>query len=181
MRRLYLLVTVLFLSSCMRYMTHERQEARVEHIDISQTLLVAEQMMQSTDRRNSLVFWVIKDQELTAEEAARIGELYFTYKDNIETSFDQWHFTWAIANMYRLGDSAVQHELSYAYADALQWAQDLGRRGKRATRDTTIYMGDAHSGGRLFARRHIVAPGNDSYLQSAEEYFRREGIPYTKE
>jgi hypothetical protein len=33
-----------------------------------------------------------------------------------------------------------------------------------------IYMGDAHGGGRAFAKKHVVVPGNDKYLQSFEDY-----------
>jgi hypothetical protein len=154
-------------------MTHTRSEALVKGIDIIETLTIAEHKMQDSSRSNSLVFWVIKDQKLNRNEAEKIGELYFEYKDNIVTDFDQWHFTWAVSNMYRLGNDSVKDALSRANAHALQWAHQVGRRARRATRDTVIYMGDAHSGGRFFARRHIVAPGNEKYLQSAREYFER--------
>jgi hypothetical protein len=34
-------------------------------------------------------------------------------------------------------------------------------------------MGDAHDGGRSYARSHIVLPGNPDYLQSFEDYTPR--------
>ena len=36
--------------------------------------------------------------------------------------------------------------------------------------DPKLYMGFAHAGGRGYARNHLVVPGNNDYLQSAESY-----------
>ena len=36
-----------------------------------------------------------------------------------------------------------------------------------------IYMGDIHGAARSFARAHIVAPGNERYLQSLDDYTRK--------
>ncbi|MGM0444193.1 MAG: hypothetical protein ACQEQV_08410 [Fibrobacterota bacterium] len=169
-----ILTLIFFFSGCMRYMTHERTEAIVENIDIGQTLRITEYELKDKDRGNSLGLWVIKDQFFTPTEAERVQNLYFRSKENIVTDFDAWHFTWAVSNIYRLGNAEVRRSLDSAHSDARRWADTLGRRERRMTRGDTLYMGDAHIGGRYYARNHIIAPGNPDYLQSWEDFLQEQ-------
>jgi hypothetical protein len=157
-------------AGCMRYLTHDRSEALLDGVDISATLDVAEAELAQGGRGMSLTLWAIRDQEISQRQARRISELYFAYIDSVAGNFDRWHFTWAIANMYRLGSIQVRNALQEAYVDASKRAKDTHGLADRHANGEKLYMGDAHIGGRRFAQKHVVVPGNDDYLQSFEEY-----------
>jgi hypothetical protein len=128
----------------------------------------------------TLGVWAIRDQIVTADNARVISKLYFNYidkiaaeKDRTTADFGIWHFSWAIANLYRNGNDSIKQELEAAYLDAKKRPETL-KNFKRAAIEhvngNKIYMGDIHALARSFARSHIVAPGNEKYLQSLDEY-----------
>ena len=47
---------------------------------------------------------------------------------------------------------------------------DENRYFQAGTTHHVYTMGDIHFGGRAYSRSHLVAPGNDDYLQSAADY-----------
>ena len=157
-------------AGCMRYMTHTRTEALVQDINIDKTLLVAEQELEKGGWGSVLTLWAIRDQHISPDQADRVSELYFRHIDGLSRDFNIWHLTWAVSNMYRLGPPEVKKELLKAYEDAESRATEMGGLADKHVNGEKIYMGDAHFGGRFYAKRHIVAPGNESYLQSVEEY-----------
>jgi hypothetical protein len=162
-------------SGCYAYRV--RDEALVARLDVDQSLDVAAQELSHNRFSTVLGLWALRDQVLTAAEARRASELYFANIDRIDSEsqkareFSVWHLTWAIADMYRLGDADVRTALAPAYADAAERvnALDLNVATKLFYGDRLL-MGDIHGGGRAYARAHLVAPGNPRYLQSEAEY-----------
>lgn len=179
-KKKYLLLGLLFgatqlLSGC--YMYNTQAEAKVEGIDIDETLAIAQMELEDNKFSSVLTLWAIRDQHFTAEQAYRVSHLYFQYIHRIDSEeqkaqgFSVWHLTWAISNMYRFGDESVQRALRLAYVDAAGRVEKLDM--KVATthfQGEKMYTGDAHAGGRSYAKKHLVVPGNDKYLQSVEEY-----------
>ncbi len=165
---IFLLLT--FSQGCMRYLTYDRSEVLLKGIDIDQTLKIAKIELKKQKFGSVLTIWAIRDQYLTPNQAERISNLYFKHIDSIEKKFDIWHLTWAITNMHRLGDNEIKYALKDAYEDARKRAEKVHNLADKMANGEKIYMGDAHSGGRAFAKRHIVIPGNEKYLQSFEEY-----------
>ncbi|HMB00912.1 MAG TPA: hypothetical protein VKS21_07980 [Spirochaetota bacterium] len=165
-------IMILLLCSCLRYMTHDRSEVLLPGIDIDQSLKVAADYMQEKQGEwgTSLGLWALRDQPVTASQAQKISEIYFLHIDQLEKSFDVWHLTWAVANIYRLGNEKVKKQLQQAYNDATRRAADLHNSANTHVNGDKLYMGDAHGGGRAFSRKHLVVPGNDKYLQSYQEY-----------
>ncbi len=173
--RIGVVATVLLLTAgCMRYLTHERDKVLIDGVDIDQTLEVAQLELQEGGFGSVLTVWAIRDQHITPDQARQVEELYLTYVDSLERSFDVWHLTWAISNMYRLGDEQVKQELQEAYDDATERAAETHGLADTHVNGEKLYMGDAHSGGRAYAHRHVVVPGNSEYVQSVEEYRRDE-------
>ena len=159
------------------YAYHERGKALVGGLDVDQTLEVASLEMQDNKFSTVLTVWALRDQIMTAEQATVVNNLYIEHIDRIDSEaqksreFSVWHLTWAISNMYRLGDEGVKEALLPSYVDARQRVKDLDRRvAKKVFFDDEMLMGDIHSGGRAYARNHLVAPGNEDYLQSVDEY-----------
>jgi hypothetical protein len=171
--RIGLLAAVLTLTAgCLRYLTHDRNEALIEGVDIDQTLEVAKMDLEEGGTGSVLTLWAIRDQHITISQAARVEELYFEHVDSLDTSFDVWHFTWAISNMYRLGGEEVKEELQRAYEDATERAAETHGVADTHVNGDELYMGLAHSGGRAYAHEHVVVPGNPEFVQSVEEYRR---------
>jgi hypothetical protein len=159
------------------YTYHDRSKVLIPNIDIDQTLEIAEQELQSKKRTSVLTVWAIRDQVLTKAQAERVSELYFKYIDKVDSeeqkarSFAVWHFTWAISNIYRQGEQEIKDVMAEAYRDAAKRVEKLEM--KIATSrfyGDKIYMGDTHSLGRSYSKRHLVVPGNEDYLQSVSEY-----------
>jgi hypothetical protein len=126
-----------------------------------------------------LTLWAIRDQALTGPQAEEIASLYFAHIDQIDSAaqkareFAVWHLTWAISDMYRLGDDPVKLALKAAHDDASIRVDRLDSR----VASTHFYgeeltMGDIHFAGRAYAESHLVVPGDDRYLQSFAEYER---------
>ncbi len=162
-----------YMSSCMRYLTHNRREVLLEGVDIDQTLEIA--AMELKEKAGGklgsvLTIWAIRDQDIKPKQAEEISRLYFQYIDCLKKNFDIWHLTWAISNIYRLGNDNVKKAIQDAYNDATKRAEKLSNIADKMANGGKLYMGDAHIGGRAFAKNHIVIPGNEKYLQSVEEY-----------
>ena len=162
------------------YMYHERAKALVPGIDIDQTLQVAEVELNENRLSTVLTVWAIKDQELTALQAAKVNDLYLAHIDRIDSDeqkargFSVWHLTWAISNMYRLGGPDVKSALEASYNDASRRVDKADRRlTTKFFYDEKMTMGDAHFLGRRYAKSHLVVPNNEKYLQSFDEYMRR--------
>jgi hypothetical protein len=167
-----LLVTAVGIGSCMRYLTHNRDEVIIKGVDIDQTLDVAAVDLKRGGWGSVLTVWAIRDQEVTPPQTARISQLYFQNIDKVKWKFNIWHFTWAIADLYRNGSQPVRDSLQAAYNDArVRVKQSYGTANKFVNGDK-LYMGDAHSLGRAYAHRHVVVPGNADYVQSFAEYLK---------
>lgn len=164
------LIILLTFQGCMRYLTHERNEVLLDGIDIDQTLKIAEIELERQKLGSVLTIWAIRDQYISSSQAKKISQLYFKHIESLDKKFDIWHLTWAISNMYRFGDADVKNELNEAYNDAVKRAKEVHKLANKMANGEKIYMGDAHSGGRAFAKKHLVVPGNDEYLQSFEEF-----------
>lgn len=171
-RMLYVLTSMVFLSSisgCMRYLSHNRNDVLLEGIDIEQSLQVAEYELNRGKTGASLTIWAMRNQLFNESQAETISNLYFNHVDSLR-KFDVWHITWAVSDIYRLGSSSIRTVLDSAYKDASKRAQNSHRLANRMANSEKVYMGDAHSGGRAYARKHLVVPGNIRYLQSFDEF-----------
>ena len=60
--------------------------------------------------------------------------------------------------------------MGLAFGDASRRADSLKGSADKMVNGEILYLGDAHSGGRAFARRHVVVPGNKQYIQSFDDY-----------
>jgi hypothetical protein len=161
------------IAGCLRYLTHERSKVLLEGVDIDQTLKIASIEIDKGTLGCVLGVWAIRDQVVTPGQAAQISELYFAHIGTLKQSFNIWHLTWAIADLYKSGDGATRAALQKAYEDAKQRAKALGGAADKFVNGDKIYMGDAHSLGRRYAETHVVVPGNPKYLQSFEEYLKK--------
>jgi len=157
----------------MRYLTHDRSKVLLQGVDIDQSLIVAEMELKKGGWGSILGVWAIRDQHLTPAQALKVSNLYFAWIDSEKINFNLWHLTWAVSDCYRNGDDSVKTILKNAYDDATKRAKELGGLADKHVNGDKLYMGDAHSLGRLYAHKHVVVPGNREYLQSAEEYINR--------
>lgn len=174
-RKLFLLLPafILLLNSCFMYNT--REPALVFNVDIDQTLKIARDEMNKKDISQSMGIWVLRDQVVTPQQARIIAELYLTHIDSMKIEFNIWHASWAISNLYRLGDEGVKAELEVAYQKAKKQPERLEDEELKETANLhingkKIVTGFIHLGGLFYAYEHLVVPGNKKYLQSYEEY-----------
>ncbi len=167
----------LALSSCLS-LHHTQKAALVKNVDIDQTLKISSDEMQKESISQSLGIWVLRDQVVTPAQAHTISGLYLAHIDSMKSPFNIWHSSWAIANLYRFGDAAVKAELEQAYQKAkLQPERLTGGTKKIANAHINggkMVTGFIHAGGRSYAKRHLVVPGNKRYVQSYEEYNEKE-------
>jgi len=170
LRTLLVALSVVILSTGCMSMRKEQDHYIVPDIDIDQTLKVAEDELNRDGFGRVLTIWAIRDQHITPEQADRVADLYFEYIDTLEDEFEIWHLTWAVSNIYRQGPPKVRQVLSGAYTDATRRAAVLSDVADTHANGERLYRGDVHVFGRGYARSHIVAPGNDRYLQSYQEY-----------
>ncbi|MFW5960585.1 MAG: hypothetical protein ACOCSE_05655 [Chitinivibrionales bacterium] len=154
----------------MWYATHNRDEVILEGIEIDPTLKIAETELELGGWGSVLTIWAIRDQHFTPDQAEEVSRLYFSHIDSLTRDFNRWHLTWAVSNIYRLGDTGVKAELDSAYSHACAYAEEMGGAADKHVNGERIYMGDYHLGGRSYARNHLVVPGNRKYLQSIKEY-----------
>jgi hypothetical protein len=164
----------LALSGCFPYQYYVREPALVPGIDMKQSLQVAADEMQRPDIGQGLGLWVLRDQFVTPEQASEISKLYLERIDGMTSEFNIWHASWAIANLYKLGDPAVKTALEPAFAKAITQPQRLTGLSQSAAiahiNSEKITTGFIHFGGVAYAHGHLVVPGNKKYLQSYEEY-----------
>ncbi|MBN1575953.1 MAG: hypothetical protein JW913_05335 [Chitinispirillaceae bacterium] len=163
----------LYVSGCMRYLTHDRSKVILLNVDIDQTLDIAVIDLDRGTRVPVLTVWAVRDQVVTPAEATRVSDLYFSHIDKIKGKFNVWHLTWAIADLYRNGNPAVKASLDSAYGDARIRVRKSYGIADRFVNGDKLYMGDAHLLGRAYAHRHVVVPGNPDYMQSAAEYRKK--------
>jgi hypothetical protein len=151
------------------FITSDQSRVLIEAVDIDQTLIIADREVQKGGFASVLTLWGIRDQVFTEEQAKTVSSLYFRYVDRMDDYFRIWHFTWAISNIYRNGNSAVRAQLEPAYLDATKRARAAGGVAD-AHVNGPIVMGDIHLPARSFVRAHVVATGTRGYLQSLEDY-----------
>lgn len=171
-----IVITFLLLFSCMRYLTHDREEVVLKGIDLDQSLKIAvmEMELKNGSFGTSLPIWIIRDQYFEPEQVVIVKELYLKHVNNLEKKFDIWHLTWALSNIYRLGDKDIKKVLEDIMNDVRARSLTAGKVSiKMSNPEEKIFMGDAHGGGRGYAKNHIVVPGNKKYLQSFDEYVKK--------
>ena len=167
----------ILLNSCFLSLHHRQKPALVKNVNINETLKISKDEMQKQSISQSLGIWVIRDQIVTAPQAKTISELYLSKIDSMKNDFNIWHSSWAIANLYRFGDNAVKAELETAYQKAKMQPERITKKGMRRIANSHIngkrtVTGFIHAGGRSYAKKHHVVPGNKRYLQSYEDYLK---------
>jgi len=133
--------------------------------------------MQKPGIGQGLGLWVIRDQVITPAQARTLSDLYLAHIDSMKSEFNIWHSSWAIANLYRFGNDSVKAALETAYQKAKKQPDRLQKQKKIANahvNGTRMVTGFIHAGGRSYAHRHLVVPGRRRYLQSYEEYSRKQ-------
>lgn len=169
----------LFLNSCFLSLHHRRKPALVRNVNMDETLKISKDEMQKKNMSQSLGLWVIRDQIVNQAQAKTISELYLGKIDSMKSDFNIWHSSWAISNLYRFGDAAVKAELETVYQKAKKQPERIQKRSTRKLANRHVngkrtVTGFIHAGGRSYAKRHLVVPGNKRYLQSYEEYCKKE-------
>jgi hypothetical protein len=183
LRKLLLFVPLLAVVNCFPYVYHVRDRVLVSGVDVDATLEIARIELEESGFDAPLTLWAIRDQNVTTENARAISHLYFKYidkiaaqKDRTAADFGVWHLAWAISNVYRSGDGSIKAELEGAYRDAQKRPEGLRQFKDIASEHingSKVYMGDFHTVARAYARSHIVVPGNKNYLQSLDEYKKK--------
>jgi hypothetical protein len=173
LQSLIVIVMLAGLSGCLRYLTHDRSKVLLPGVDIDQTLKIASIEIDKGTLGCVLGVWAIRDQVIAPTQATSISDLYFSHIASLKQSFNIWHLTWAIADLYENGGDSTRAALQKAYEDAKQRAKALHGLADKFVNGDKIYMGDAHSLGRRYAETHVVVPGNKKYLQSFEEYVKK--------
>ena len=152
-----------------------QEDAIIEGVDVKQTIVVAEAQLEKHIKGSSLGFWVLRDQVVTPADAELIVEAYNLNIEFLSDKFDIWHFTWSISNLYRCGSPEVKVVLEEVYKDALKRAEQTGKRAAiKHTSDEKLYCGYFHSGGWRAARKFLVVPDDERFLQSSDEFFEKE-------
>ena len=179
--KLFFILTLccLLLSSCFTSMHHPREPALVKNVNIDETLKITKDEIKKESISQSLGLWVLRDQVVTPAQAKTISELYLSHIDSMKIGFNIWHSSWAISNLYRFGDDAVKAELEAAYQKAKTQPERIQKRGQKKIANshingTKMVTGFIHAGGRAYAKRHLVVPGNKKYVQSYEEYLEKQ-------
>jgi hypothetical protein len=179
MLRSFLILTTfcLLLNSCFLSTYYTREPALVKNANIDETIKIAKDELQKEGISQSLGIWVMRDQVVTPEQARTIADLYLTHIDSMKIPFNIWHSSWAISNLYRLGDAAVKVEMETAYQKAKKQPERLTGGVKNIANyhinGDKIVSGFIHFGGRGYARGHLVAPGNKRYIQSYDAYCKK--------
>jgi len=167
----------LFLNGCAyKHFTHNQKDVLIDGVDIDQSLKIAEYLANRTKngepKPGALGYWVLRAQHITVEQAKEIERVYWEVIDNFGTSkFNLWHYTWAIADIYRLGNDEVKTVLQKAYDDAVVRAEAINR--EKFVSGETQYLGWFHGLAWAAARNYLVVPGNRKFTQSAEEYLSK--------
>jgi hypothetical protein len=160
-------------------MHHTREPALVKNVNIDETLKITKEEIKKESISQSLGLWVLRDQIITPEQAETISDLYLSHIDSMKIGFNIWHASWAIANLYRFGDDRVKANLETAYQKAKLQPERIEKKGQKKIANSHIngekmVTGFIHAGGRSYAKRHLVVPGNKKYIQSYEAYLKKE-------
>lgn len=183
--KLALIIPFLLLTSCAYHrISHDQSEMLIEGVDIDESLKIAEFWTNRHDdgewEPNSLGYWAMRAQEITPEQAKEIDRVYWKVIDQMEyKEFHLWHYTWAIADLYRLGSPEVQEILQKAFDDAVPLA--LAIEKEKFVADSVLHLGFFHGGGWRAAKNYMVVPGNRKFTQNANEYIEektRKGSKY---
>lgn len=175
-----LLASIFFglFSGCFPFEYYVREPALVKGVDMKQSIQVAADQIQKTNIEQGLSIWVLRDQIVTPEQAKEIGDLYLSRIDGMKSDFNVWHTSWAISNLYKLGDDAVKAQLETAYQKAIKQPDRLTGLIKNAANNhinnEKITTGFIHIGGELYAHGHLVVPGDKKFIQSYEEFREKE-------
>lgn len=179
--KLFFILTLfcLLLSSCFTSMHYTRDPALVKNVNIDETLKITKDEIKKENISQSLGLWVLRDQVVTPDQAKTIANLYLTHIDSMKIGFNIWHSSWAISNLYRFGDETVKAELETAYQKAKTQPERIQKSSQKKIANSHIngekmVTGFIHAGGRAYAKRHLVVPGNKKYIQSYEEYLKKE-------
>ncbi len=169
----------LLLSACTPFQYYVREPALVEGVDMEQSLQVAADEIKKEGIEQGLSIWVLRDQFVTPEQARTIAGLYLETIDDMKSDFNIWHTSWAIANLYKLGDEPIQAELEEAFQKATKQHERLTGWVRDSTDNLVngdeIVSGFIHVGGEFYAHGHLVVPGDKKYIQSYEEYRKASG------
>ncbi len=172
-----MILLLLILNSCFyQRISHKQSEMLIEGVDIDQSLEIAEFMVNRVDKEGkakpmSLGYWAMRAQHISPEQAEEIDRVYWTVIDSMQSEFHLWHYTWAIADIYRLGSPEVQSVLQGSYEDALPRATSINK--EKFVADSTLHLGFFHGGGWRAAKNFLVVPGERKFTQSADEYIEK--------
>ncbi len=166
------------LSGCFPFEYYVRGPALVTGVDMQQSIQVAADQIEKEGMEQGLSIWVLRDQHITPEQAREVGRLYLERIDGMKSDFNIWHTSWAIANLYRLGDEPIKAELEVAFQKATQqparltgWVKDSAENHINGEKITSGFI---HIGGEFYAHGHLVVPGDKKYLQSYEDYRQKQ-------
>jgi len=169
-----LLLSILLFSGCAHFprQTHSMEEVTIAKLDTDKSITVATAKLAQNRTGRGLGFWALRDQAITPDQAKRIVTAYEQWIDSVESSFDIWHYTWAITNFARSNGPEVSAIMDSVKEDAVArgLALDKSYAVKHLT-DSVIYRGWYHGGGWLAARKHLVVPGDKRFIQSEQEFF----------
>ncbi len=173
MRMLIIVIMTAMIGCSYKRITHEQSDVIIKGIDIDQSLEIAEFMAKRVKKEEakpmSLGYWAIRAQEINSEQAEEIDRVYWDVVDNMQKNkFHIWHYSWAIADIYRLGSPDVQTVLQEAYEDAVRRGIEADR--KKFVADTNLHLGFFHGGGWRAAKNFLVVPGNRKFTQSSEKF-----------
>lgn len=177
-KKYFLIPLIFLLSACATLISDKQEPALIKNVDIDETIKIARDEIKKRDMGQGLAIWVLRDQKVTPAQAAVISELYMNEIDNMTSEFNIWHASWAISNLYRLGNDSVKNVLETAYQKAKLQPERMEGDFKGAAEDhingIKLTTGFIHFGGQAYAYGHLVVPGNDKYVQSYEEYLQQE-------
>ena len=171
------IVPALFLNSCAyKHFAETPEPVSIENLDVDQSLVISEAIMHRKDKEGNtnaqvLGYWAMRAQPITAPQAKEIARVYTEMIDTVaqQKEFFLWHYTWAITDYYRLGDSGVQAELEEVYHDAIKRGKAIDR--EKFVDGEKLLLGYFHFGGWAAAKNYLVAPGNRRFNQSDSLFF----------
>lgn len=172
---IYLIIVSTIIISCM-HITDEQSEVNLAGFDLKETLRIALVELEEGEFGSSLTIWALRDQIIDAEGGREIANIYFAHIEQLDNDFDRWHFSWAIANLYRNNGPQVKESLQDAYDFAKEYVTTLEEFGEVAdlhVNGEKVMMGDVHFLGRAYATSHLVVRGNDKYVQSYEDFVKK--------
>ena len=175
---LILTLLIMSLTSCAyKHFTSDYNEVAIPGIDVKQSLIICEAIMNrekdGENKPQTLGYWALRAQKIDSLDANNIERVYFKYIDKVakENEFFLWHYTWAIADFYRLGDDTVKRNLESAYKDAVKRGIEIDK--KKFVDGDKLLLGYFHFGGWAAAKKFLVVPNNKKFNQSTDEFFNK--------